>query len=76
MEITKTITLNEKEFKAIFETLNIFESIFYELDEDVSLMFIDGRTGEAVSYTYQDEVDRIISLLSHTLENRMIITIS
>lgn len=76
MEITKTIILSEKDFNAIFKTLSIFESILYELDEDVPLMFIDSGTGEVVSYAYQDEIDNIISLLSHTIETRMVINIS
>lgn len=76
MEIKKTITLNEKDSKAIFETLRIFENIVYELEEDVSLTFIDNQSKEVVSYTYQDELDRIISLLGCALETRMVITIS
>lgn len=76
MEIKKTITLNEKDSKAIFETLRIFENIVYELEEDVSLTFIDNQSKEVVSYTYQDELDRIISLLGYALETRMVITIS
>lgn len=76
MEIRKTITLNEKDSKAIFETLRIFENIVYELEEDVSLTFVDNQSKEVVSYVYQDELDRIISLLGYALETRMVITIS